>query len=266
MKTWLTPTKGYFRRSSRHLSNKVSKGPASELLSTAGIAHVLVSDIEEPRLSPSDEHHLGTVRRLKPGEVITVGDGDGHWRTAVIKPGNRGRKERSLEFELTSSVYSVPKTSPGIIVGFVLPTLDRASWAVQKMTEVGVDEIHILSSDFSSTRHQGLEESGKEFIKLRKVAREATMQSRRAYLPDLFPLRTLVDFSKEYAECALCTQGGDEGLDPSSPIVVGPEGGFSPAELLLFDRKVALGSNILRSETAAVVVSSVLVMKRDGLL
>lgn len=244
----------------------MSKGLTSELLSGTGVAHVLVADIDDPTLSSYDEHHLGTVRRLKPGEVITIGDGAGRWRTAVIKPGSRSHKERSLEFELTSALYSVPKPNPKIVVGFVFPTLDRASWAIQKMTEVGVDEIHILSSDFSSVRHQGLEASGKEFSKLQKVAREATMQSRRAYLPSLFPLCKIKDFLEQYPECVLCTQGGNDELDPSSPVVIGPEGGFSPAELPLFKKKVALGSNILRSETAAVVASSLLAMKRDGTL
>lgn len=241
-------------------------GSGGQILALSGVAHVIVDDISAAELAEEDQHHLGTVRRLRSGDSITLGDGRGLWRTAVLRLREKGRGRRRLGLEFTSEVFSESREEPPIIIGFCLPSLDRASWALQKMTELGVDRVHLLHSQFSSTRLAGLEEGGRELVRLQKVVREAGMQCRAAFLPRLEPIITLESFAEMYPTCGACTLGGDSLLQLDVPVAVGPEGGFAHSELELFSRKFDLGRNILRSETAAVVVSGVLSLQRAGLL
>lgn len=235
-------------------------------LSKSGVAHVIVDDVNITELADEDQHHLGTVRRLRDGAVITIGDGRGRWRTASLKRPLKGRTRSRLEIEFTSEIFEQPRREPPIIVGFCLPSLDRASWALQKMTELGVDRIHLLSSQFSSIRRDGLELGGVDLNRLGRVMREAAMQSRSAFLPQLEPISDLDAFVGLHPDSGVCTVGGTDTLGLNTPVVVGPEGGFTDSEVELFSRKFELSNNILRSETAAVLVSGVLAMKRLRLL
>ncbi len=235
-------------------------------LSGSGVAHVIVDDLAVERLTHEDLHHLATVRRLKSGDRITLGDGNGKWRIAVLRPDGRSQQRNRVDIEFVSDVHVSANQEPPIVVGLCLPSLDRASWALQKMTELGVDRIHLLHSRFSSVREAGLERGGREFARLQRVIREAGMQSRSAFLPNLEPIMSIGDFPGMYPACGICTLGGNGSLELEVAVVVGPEGGFSESELELFANKIDLGHNVLRSETAAVAVSTVLSMKRAGLL
>lgn len=239
----------------------MGRNPRSPKLAGSGEAHVIVDDLDNPKLSEADEHHLKTVRRLRGGETITLGNGKGLWRIAKIAAQRDGRV-KSWQIDLCGPVYCEPPASPRIVIGFVVPSLDRTIWAVQKMTELGVEEIHILSSDFSAKRREGLLYGGSEYRKLSKVAREAAMQARCAFIPKLEPLADLRKFVEKYPDSALCTPRGSDKFGLQSAYVIGPEGGFSVAEELDFAVKVTLGSTILRSETAAVAVSAALSIRR----
>ncbi|TAN28103.1 MAG: 16S rRNA (uracil(1498)-N(3))-methyltransferase [Actinomycetota bacterium] len=240
--------------------------PANPVLAESGIAHVIAQDLLAPELSEDVQHHLGTVRRLRTGDAITVGDGDGRWRTAILARDARGSNRGGIRIEFSSEIFEEARLSPEIVAGFCLPSLDRARWALQKMTEIGVDTVHLLYSTFSSTRRSGLEAGGSEYEKLLDVVREAAMQSRSPYLPRIVPIDSLENFVNMYPKCGVCTYSGESALIASEPVVIGPEGGFSDFELELFSRKYSLGRNVLRSETAAVLITGVLAMKRSGLL
>ncbi|NNN18413.1 MAG: 16S rRNA (uracil(1498)-N(3))-methyltransferase [Acidimicrobiaceae bacterium] len=235
-------------------------------LAESGVAHLLVEDLALPELSADARHHLGTVRRLRDGDAITLGDGQGRWRVAVLRQANKSSGRAGLEIELASEVFEEARQQPELVIGYCLPSLDRAGWAIQKMTELGVDSVFLLHSAFSSARRSGLEDGGHDYAKLQRVAGEALMQSRSPFLTRLSPIRSLESFVELYPQCGVCTAYGNDGLDPSFPVVVGPEGGFSASELGLFTRRIGLGKNVLRSETAAVVVAGVLSMERSGLL
>ena len=235
-------------------------------LAESGVAHVVVEDLHRAELSEEDQHHLGAVRRLRTGDPITLGDGRGRWRVAFLRESGRNRGKASIQIDFSGEIFQETKQEPQIVVGFCLPSLDRAGWALQKMTELGVDEIHLLHSKFSSVRKTGLGKDGNDLNKLARVIREAGMQSRSPFLPTLFPIAALESFVDLYPECGVCTQGGTDSLELGVAAVVGPEGGFISSELELFSRKFGLGRNVLRSETAAVVVSGLLSMRRSGLL
>jgi 16S rRNA (uracil1498-N3)-methyltransferase len=217
-------------------------------------AHVFVDDIDNPALDPADRHHLERVLRLRPGERVTVSDGAGCWCVC----------EFGLVLEPVGEVVVEPEPEPPITVAFAVPKGDRPEWAVQKLTEVGVDHIVLLHTDRSVVRWEG-ERAERQRERLERVAREASMQSRRRWLPEVDGPLAFEEVA-DWPGAALCVPGGDP-PDLDRPVaLIGPEGGWSPSEHAASHGSLGLGSTVLRVETAAVVAGTLLVALRTGLV
>jgi 16S rRNA (uracil1498-N3)-methyltransferase len=217
-------------------------------------AHVFVADLDEPVLDDGDRHHLERVLRLRVGEVVSVSDGRGGVRPCTYVAG--------AVLEPAGEVEWAPAPVPSIGVGFALVKGEKPEWIVQKLTECGVDRIFPFVAERSVVRWDDAK-AQRNLERLRAVAREAAMQSRRVRLPDVEPLGAFVD-AVAGPGVALADPDGD-GPDPAvTPVVlVGPEGGWSPTERAGAERFVRLGPTILRAETAAVAAGVLLSALRD---
>ncbi len=220
-----------------------------------GGPHFFVDSLEDPRLGEDDAHHLRKVLRVKTGDAVTISDGRGRWCPAMLA----GR----TELERTGEIVEVPVAVPEVTVGFVVTKGDRPGWVVQKLTELGVDRIHLLSSARSVVRWDQAKAAA-QLERLRTVARSAAMQSRQVRLPTLEGV--------DPVDVALEAHGGvlahRDGVPPSlaTPrVYIGPEGGWEPREVSLSPRRVNLASSVLRADTAAVVAGTVLTMLRNKL-
>ncbi|MFM8714994.1 MAG: RsmE family RNA methyltransferase, partial [Actinomycetota bacterium] len=146
------------------------------------VAHVFVDDLTNPQLEDNDRHHLGRVLRVRDGESITVSDGKGAWRVCEWSDG---------DVRVAGDILCKSAPSPHIGIAFAPVKGDRNEWAVQKLTEIGVDHIVLLAPTRRSVvRWSNVE---KQLDKLRVVAREAAMQSRRTWLPTVSGLVSLAD-------------------------------------------------------------------------
>ena len=213
-------------------------------------AHVFVDQLDSPALGDDDQHHLGRVLRLRDGESVTASNGRGQWRACVWRDG---------ALEVVGEVVASAPPSVRCAVAFTPVKGDRNEWAVQKLTEIGIDEVIILAP----TQHSVVRwsDADKQLRKLRVVAREAAMQSRRVWLPNIVGLAALHE---------VCAGDGAAVADPDgvalhagvSLVVVGPEGGFAEEELPAGVPRVQLGDTILRAETATLVAATLLVARR----
>ncbi len=219
-------------------------------------AHVFVPDLDVPRLDEGDRHHLVRVLRLRPGQTVTAGDGQGRVRPCRI--GADGGLEPCGE------AVEVAVPQPALTVAVALTKGARPELAVQKLTELGVDRIVPFVAERSVVRWEG-ERAGHHHRRLLRVAREAAMQSRRAYLPRL---DEVCDFTTVAAlpGAALCQRGGRPPSLAEPVVLVGPEGGWTAAELAAGPPAVGLGPQVLRAETAAVAVAALLVGLRAGMV
>jgi 16S rRNA (uracil1498-N3)-methyltransferase len=98
--------------------------------------------------------------------------------------------------------------------------------------------------------------------RLRRIAREAAMQSRQPWLPEVGGVDTLDD----HPGAVLADPGGRPPAVGDTTILCGPEGGWSDAERGSADDRVALGPAVLRAETAAVTAGALLAALRHGLV
>ena len=216
-------------------------------------AHVFVDDLDGPRLHPDDRHHLAKVLRLRDGEVVSCSDGLGGWRLARWSDGDLTVDSTAAD----SKIHREPAPPYEIAVAFVPVKGERSEWAVQKLTELGVDRIVPLLPTRRAVVKWSGDRLGKQLERWQRVAREASMQSRRTRLPVVEVFASLADVCARPG-AAIADPDGGEPDGTTRLIVVGPEGGFDPAELRADVPRVTLGDTILRAETATLVAATLL--------
>jgi 16S rRNA (uracil1498-N3)-methyltransferase len=213
------------------------------------IPFAFVADLEQPELEPDEHHHLQRVRRLRVGAPLTVGDGAGAFRSVTFGP----------TLEVSGPIETVPAPAPPITIGFALTKGDKPELVVQKLTELGVDRLQPFVAERSVTRWD-TEKAARNVARWRVIAREAAAQAHRPHLPDIADVATFAVVAVGPA-CLAVPDG--EAIDRScTTILVGPEGGWSPAELAAIERRVRLGPHVLRAETAALAAGALAVSAR----
>jgi 16S rRNA (uracil1498-N3)-methyltransferase len=212
-------------------------------------AHVFVDSFDDPQLADEDDHHLRRVLRIRASDFITVSDGLGRWCGARL----------SANGLIVDGPIEIEHPPPAVAVICAIPKGDRPEWIVQKLTEIGASAIGFMDCS-RGVVHWDAERGLRQVKRLRRIGREAAMQSRRVWLPEV---RNVVPFAvaAESTRCALAEPGGDRSIDGIETMLIGPEGGFTDAELGLVARTVSLSDHVLRVETAA-LAAAVLMTQR----
>ena len=218
-------------------------------------AHVFVQSLDAPSLSDDDQHHLLKVLRVKSTDQITVSNGFGAWITATIN--------KDGDVLATSELFVVEPPKWKLCVAFAPVKGEKPELIVQKLTELGIDEIIPLAPTSRSVVRWDAAKAEKQTSRLQRVANEASMQSRRVWLPVVHPVTQLADLVSR-SEVAFAEPGGVEVAAAHRTIVVGPEGGFAPDELDGSVSRVSLGESVLRAETAAIVAGALMTRCRRG--
>jgi 16S rRNA (uracil1498-N3)-methyltransferase len=219
-------------------------------------AHAFVADLDLPALDDGDEHHLARVLRLAPGSDVTAGDGAGRWRACRLTGGPA--------LEIAGPIVGDPRPEPPITVAFALVKGGRPELVVQKVTELGVDRIVPFVAGRSVVRWEpGRAERHVE--RWRTIARQAAMQCRRTWLPEVAPVAGF-DSVAALPGAALADAAGAPPTLDRPVVLIGPEGGWTPEEREAGLPTVALGAHVLRAETAAITAGAILTAQRAGIL
>ncbi|MFI3316475.1 MAG: 16S rRNA (uracil(1498)-N(3))-methyltransferase [Rikenellaceae bacterium] len=220
-------------------------------------------------LSEEESKHVVRVLRLNVGDNIDITDGKGSLFSCSIVDANPKR----CSVEVTSSIEQF-EPLPYNLTMCVAPTknIERFEWFLEKVTEIGVGEIYTLLTSHS-------ERKAIKFEREQKVITSAMKQSLKAYHPtlhDVTPLKKVLErtFTGErfIAHCDEPQSAeGKQFLGDVAPkngeieILIGPEGDFSPEEIkaaiAMGYREISLGSQRLRTETAAVVAATIIATK-----
>lgn len=213
-----------------------------------------------------EARHLTRVLRVEPGQRYEISD-NLHVYLAEIET---ARKEhvvfRTLE-RLEAQPPAMRLTLFAALIKF-----DRLEWMIEKATELGVAEIVPIETARSE---RGLERAAqKRLERWRRIALEASQQSRRAHLPEV---RDPAAFESAILEQAAYRYALDEGTNDVSlaaalpptrtaqdsvALLIGPEGGWTEEERAAFTAAgwtpVSLGPLVLRAETAAIAAIAVI--------
>jgi 16S rRNA (uracil1498-N3)-methyltransferase len=221
------------------------------------------------KLTGSEGHHAAVVRRLRAGERADVGDGAGTIAEGVVS--DVGKNFVTLDIR---AVHTVPPPQPLLTVAQALPKGDRGELAVELMTEIGADAVIPWAAERSITKWHA-ERGDKALAKWRATAREAAKQSRRAWLPEITALATTAALAERVAaatraivlEADAAAKLHELPLPETGEILllVGPEGGISPAErTALRDAgatEARLGPTVLRTSTAGATAAAILLSR-----
>lgn len=218
-------------------------------------------------LDGDEGRHAATVKRMREGEVIHLCDGQGSRAIATVV------KVHKDNLELTIDQFTFEEApEPRFVVVQALAKGERAELAVEMLTEVGADAIIPWRAEHSIGKWDSVD---KGLEKWRRTSRESAKQSRRAWIPEISNLKSTAEVCKlmsqaqsvfvlhesadqALAACAIREQG-------TIMIVVGPEGGISPAELDAFAkagaRVVHMGASVMRTSTAGAIAVGGLLMR-----
>lgn len=215
-------------------------------------------------LTGAEARHAVSVSRLRVGESVLLGNGRG-----LIAQVEATAVERDSVALVVRDVDTFAPETTRVTLVQALTKGDRDERAIEAATELGIDDVvpwaasRCVSIWSGSKAERGVERWG-------AIVREASKQSIRAFLPEVHDYMTTEQLLKTLADqlvvvldptganntveawAQLVAEARTEGR--SIAIVVGPEGGITPAELDLFESagavRVSLGSRILRSSTA----------------
>jgi 16S rRNA (uracil1498-N3)-methyltransferase len=205
--------------------------------------------------------HAKTVLRIEEGSEITLLDNSGNEYAAIV-----AKIEKRA---LTAHIVGVNKgnreaETPVYLLCGALKG-DKTELIVQKATELGISKIAVFSSEYCSAYM-----NDNKLERLNKVAREAAKQCLRSIAPEVVyfdKFKDALNSAAQYKNKLFACEFADHSdadmhkLSGSAAIVVGSEGGFSQEEFeeaisCGFDG-ITLGKRILRAETAAITMCSI---------
>ncbi|MCA9144617.1 MAG: 16S rRNA (uracil(1498)-N(3))-methyltransferase [Planctomycetaceae bacterium] len=224
---------------------------------------------ETATLIGQEAQHLSKVMRAQIGDELLLFDGGGAEFTAIVQ--KLGRSEVELSIVERHDVDR--ELSFRLVIGVALPKGDRQRWLVEKLVELGVTELVPLV-----TARSVAQPSGNALDRLRRAVVEASKQCGRNRLMSIGEAKSLDALLSETSKDATRLIAHPPCLgENASPwpthahnviVAIGPEGGFTDEEMALsVERgwgKTSLGSRILRTETAAVAIASLIAMQRDA--
>lgn len=206
-------------------------------------------------LTREQAHYLFGVMRMAVGGAVALFNGrDGEWRGEIIEAGKRGGV---LECTLQSKPLQMP---PDLWLLFAPIKKTRTDFIVEKATEMGAAKLCPVQTDFTNSERIKQE-------RLQAHAVEAAEQCGATYVPEVRALKklgALLDHWPQERQLMFCDEvelGAASSLAAAErgpwAILIGPEGGFSPAERARLHAMeqahvVSLGPRILRADTAAV--------------
>ena len=208
-------------------------------------------------LDRAKAHYLLDVMRKKVGDQVRLFNGrDGEWLASIDEA-----SRRRCRLQVTEQLRP-PDNEAGPTLLFAPIKKSRLELLVEKATELGVSKLMPVRTRRTIVDRVNLE-------RLRAIATEAAEQCERLTLPKILELQTLETVLQDWPAdqpLYVADESGNghpvlKALRPERPaaFLVGPEGGFDPAEVRLFDettavKRVDLGPRILRAETAGIVV------------
>lgn len=234
------------------------------------MAHFYLSDeLGDPEagdlvaISGAEARHAVAVSRVRVGERLTIGDGVGR----IVRGSVASAAPDRLEL-IVDAVTNVPAPTPAIRLAQALAKGGRDESAVQAATELGVDAVIPWAASRSVVRWDGPRaEKGRQ--RWESIAREATKQSMRAWLPPVIGLVSSVELARSPGRLLVLSPGADAAISSIGTedarditLIVGPEGGIAPDELELLvaagATPVRLGDEVLRTSTAGPAALAVL--------
>ena len=231
------------------------------------------------RITGEDYNHAVRVLRLKDGEKVLVSGPDGKDYFSRVCGSIHDEQVLLLEIEqISGENHELPAE---ITLYMSLPKSDKMELIIQKATELGAARIVPVESKNCVMRLEPKKTAAK-LSRWQAIAEAAAKQSKRSLIPEIAAPMSfteavreaetksnvrLIPYEEEKGMLATC--GAIVSFLPGTDIsvFVGPEGGYDPLEILFAKNHgvipVSLGKRILRAETAAIAILSLIMIRLE---
>ncbi len=204
----------------------------------------------------SETNHIAKVRRKQVGDTIKGFNGDGFDYTLKIEAISKS----NLTARVLEKRKNLASAEPNITVYLALLKNDALLTAIDNLAELNVKHVKLFKADFSIANVDD-----KKLEKLNSISIQASKQCERA---DIMQISTIkkADIKKDCAKTTTFFAYENATQKPTTfsgdfAIIIGPEGGFSPAEVEYFSgfaKQISLGKTIMRAPVACVSAVSTL--------
>lgn len=216
----------------------------------------------------NDINHLKNVFRLKIGDNIRAVDGEKEY---FCKVSSLEKEKIILSIESQSDDQYTPKIT--LDMGICVVKNDKMDLIIQKLTEIGVNEIIPIESKRVVVKIDGKEE--KKIEKWKMISKEALKQCQGVKNVKIDSVKTLSEIDYELYDLIVIPYELEEEkymkdiwksitINPKRILaIIGPEGGFEDEEINFLKSKgskiISLGKRILRTETSAIIVGGIII-------
>lgn len=231
------------------------------------------------RINGTDVNHMKNVLRMRPGEQVCVTDRESgrEYRCEITE-----YAENEAHLKIMWAEEANRELPSRIILFQGLPKGDKMELIIQKAVELGAYGIVPVSTKRAVVRLDEKKAAAKQ-KRWQSIAESAAMQCKRNVIPQVYPVMKFADAARwaEELDMVLIPYELAEGMDGTRKqiegigtgktvgIFIGPEGGFEESEIALAKEKgmhpVTLGKRILRTETAGLMVLSVIMFHLECL-
>lgn len=216
-------------------------------------------------LDEDETRHLRDVLRLKIGDTAHVFDGEGKEFACTVESIEKRRSVLKVNEEVTPSS---PESSLDLTIASVLLKGDKLDLVVQKAVELGVNRFIPMTSARCDVK---VGDAAKRADRWRRIAMEATKQCGRAklmHVADVTEYSRLLDETNDpdLTRIHFSERDGEsfDSVSGSTRILafIGPEGGWDDSELEKAAasgiRSITFGGRIMKADTAAITIASIL--------
>jgi len=221
----------------------------------------LTVDSKEIQLTPDESKHA-KVLRLQDGDALLLSSGMGILGKGHLQYISKDVIQVSIQ-ECREMAHELP-FSFGIMFP-ILSSRERMEFAIEKLTELGIQDIYPFRSARSQVHSIDIE-------RLQSKALSAMKQCKRSILPRISPISNVLDIETIAQNYATMILGDIQGFTAipdslekrtSMLLCIGPEGGFSDEELTILRSfkqtiPIRLGNTRLRAETAGIALASII--------
>lgn len=228
----------------------------------------------------SDVNHIKNVLRMKQGEELLISDGNGNDYLCKIDSYIAEDNDNQVIAKITDEIFEGTELPSKIYLFQGLPKSDKMELIIQKAVELGAYEVIPVVTKRSVVK---LDEK-KAIAKIKRwngIAESAAKQSRRSIIPQVHDVMTFKEALKyaktldiniipyeNYKDMSETKQVMDKiTASQKIGIFIGPEGGFDENEVDLAVeadvKRISLGKRILRTETAGLMIISVIMFKLE---
>ena len=232
-------------------------------------------DGDKVYIEGQDFNHIVNVLRLRQGDKINIGNAD-TGENYICEIANI--EEKAATAKVIEKVYNKSESNIEVHIMQGLPKADKMELIIQKSTELGVCKIIPVKMDRCIVKLSEKDEE-KKILRWNKIAEAAAKQCGRDIIPkvtNIINVKDIISMKQEYDKIIVAYENEDKQSLKSVlnrikntkeklkvAILIGPEGGISEDEIKLLNQIdadiVTIGKRILRTETVALAISSMII-------